>query len=91
MILTDIGEVLYAPVKAFKRIIENPKYLAAIIIMLLFIGVALAYEATEISKVNVENTSPSVDQHVEPVIPRLCPVQLIILLWIFPSSSPANL
>lgn len=62
MILNDIAEVLYAPVKAFKRIIENPKYLGAVIILLLFVGVALAYESAEISKVYSENTYPSVDK-----------------------------
>ena len=39
LILDDIAQVVYAPVKAFKKIIENPKYLGAIIILLLFIGV----------------------------------------------------
>jgi hypothetical protein len=62
LIINDIVEVLYAPAKAFKRIIENPKYLGAVIVLLLFVGVALAYESAEISKVYSENTFPSVDK-----------------------------
>lgn len=62
MILNDIVEVLYAPVKAFKRIVENPKYLAAVIVLLLFIGVMMGYEFAQFSKTYTENTSPSVDQ-----------------------------
>ena len=41
MILDDFAEVIYAPAKAFKKIIENPKYLGAIIILLLFIGIQI--------------------------------------------------
>ena len=62
MILNDIAEVLYAPAKAFKRIIENPKYLAAILVLILFFVLAVGYETAVFSKVNVEVTSPSVNQ-----------------------------
>ena len=62
MILDDIPQVVYAPVKAFKKIIENPKYLGAIIILLLFIGVQIGYEYVQFSKTYTENTSPAVDQ-----------------------------
>ena len=48
--------------KAFKKIIENPKYLGAIIILLLFIGVQIGYEYVQFSKTYTENTSPTVDQ-----------------------------
>ena len=60
MIVNDIAEVLYAPVKAFKRIIENPKYLGALIILLLFIGVSLGYEYAQFAKTYTENTSPEI-------------------------------
>ena len=62
MILDDIAKVVYAPVKVFKKIIENPKYLGAIIILLLFIGVQIGYEYVQFSKTYTENTSPTVDQ-----------------------------
>jgi hypothetical protein len=60
LIINDIAEVLYAPVKAFKRIIENPKYLGALIILLLFIGVSLGYEYAQFAKTYTENTSPEI-------------------------------
>jgi hypothetical protein len=46
----------------FKKIIENPKYLGAIIILLLFIGVQIGYEYVQFSKTYTENTSPTIDQ-----------------------------
>ena len=61
MILDDIPQVVYAPVKAFKKIIENPKYLGAIIILVLFIGVMIGFEYVQFSKTYVENTSPTVN------------------------------
>ena len=62
MILEDIAKVIYAPVTAFKKIIENPKYLAAIIIILLFIGLQMGYAYSQFSKTYTENTSPAVGQ-----------------------------
>jgi hypothetical protein len=62
LILDDIPQVIYAPVKVFKKIIENPKYLGAIIILLLFIGVQIGYEYVQFSKTYTENTSPTIDQ-----------------------------
>jgi len=58
LVLNDIAEVLYDPVKAFKRILENPKYLGSIIVIVLFVALMAAYWAGEFSKVNTENTSP---------------------------------
>ena len=58
MILNDIAEVLYAPQKVFKRIIENPKYLGALIILLLFMGLQIGYSYSQFSRTYTENTSP---------------------------------
>ncbi len=58
MFLNDIAEVLYAPRKAFKRIVANPKYLGIIVILLLFLGLQLGYEYAQFSKVQIETTSP---------------------------------
>ena len=58
MFLNDIAEIIYAPKKAYKRILANPKYLGIIIIFLLFIGLALGYEYSQFSKVHIETTSP---------------------------------
>ena len=62
MILDDIAQVVYAPAKVFKKIIENPKYLGVIVILILFIGVQLGYEYVQFSKTYTENTAPTVDQ-----------------------------
>jgi hypothetical protein len=58
LFLNDIVEVLYAPRKAFKRIVANPKYLGIVVILLLFMGLQLGYEYAQFSKVHIETTSP---------------------------------
>jgi hypothetical protein len=58
LFLNDIAEVLYAPKKAFKRIVANPKYLGIVVILLLFMGLQLGYEYSQFSKVHIETTSP---------------------------------
>ena len=62
LILDDIAQVVYAPVKAFKKIIENPKYLGAIIVLLLFVGLQIGFEYVQFSKTYTENTAPAIDQ-----------------------------
>ena len=61
MILDDIPQVVYAPAKVFKKIIENPKYLGAVLILVLFIGIQIGFEYVQFSKTYVENTSPAVN------------------------------
>ncbi len=60
MILEDIAKVIYSPVTAFKKVIENPKYLGALIILLLFIGLQMGYAYTQFSKTYTESTSPAI-------------------------------
>jgi hypothetical protein len=60
LFLDDILKVIYAPKQAFKKIVENPKYLGAIVILLLFIGVQIGYEYSQVSKVYLEQSSPSI-------------------------------
>jgi hypothetical protein len=62
LIIDDILQVIYAPHKAFKNIVTNPKYLGALIILLLFIGLEIGYEYSQFSKTYTEQTSPSIDQ-----------------------------
>jgi hypothetical protein len=62
LILDDIAKVVYAPQKVFKQIIENPKYLGALIILVLFIGLQVGYEYAQFSNTYTENTSPTIDQ-----------------------------
>lgn len=60
MILDDLAQVVYAPAKAFRKIVENPKYLGAIIVLLLFLAVSIGFEFVQFSKIYTENTSPVV-------------------------------
>jgi hypothetical protein len=62
LIINDILQVVYAPKKAFKSIVTNPKYLGALIVLLLFIGLEIGYEYTQFSKTYTEQTSPAIDQ-----------------------------
>ena len=62
MILTDLAEVLYAPTRAFKKIIANPKYLGAILTIVLFLAFAVGYEYSQFSKTYTEQTYPTIDQ-----------------------------
>jgi hypothetical protein len=56
--LQDILQVIIAPHKAFKQIVTNPKYLGALIILLLFIGVQIGYEYVQFSRTYTEQTFP---------------------------------
>ena len=62
MILTDILKVLYQPHKVFKQIVQNPKYLGAIIVLLLFVAAQVAFQYTQYSKVYYEQTSPDINK-----------------------------
>ncbi len=62
MIIEDIAKVVYAPQKVFKQLIENPKYLGALLILLLFVGIQVGYEYAQFSKTYTEQTAPTVDQ-----------------------------
>ena len=58
MILEDLAQVIYSPVKAFKKIVENPKYLGAFLVLILFVGLTVGFELVQFSKIYIENTSP---------------------------------
>src|SRR5665811_512839 len=62
LFVDDILKVIYAPQKAFKSIVANPKYLGALIILILFIGLQVGYEYSQFSKTYTEQTTPSIDQ-----------------------------
>jgi hypothetical protein len=62
LIIDDILKVVYAPHKVFKDIVSNPKYLGALIVLLLFIGLEVGYEYSQFSKTYTEQTTPSIDQ-----------------------------
>ncbi len=58
LIIDNVLEVIYAPRKAFKRIAGNPKYVGALLVVILFIGLMLAFEYAQFSTVYTEQTSP---------------------------------
>lgn len=62
MLATDILKVLYAPHKAFKQIVQNPKYLGAIIVFILFVAVQTGFYYSLYSRTYYEQTSPSSSQ-----------------------------
>ena len=59
MFATDILKVLYAPHKAFKQIVENPKYWGAIAIFVIFIALQTGYVFAQSEKIYYEQTFPS--------------------------------
>lgn len=61
MVITDVLGVLYAPHKAFKKIVEKPRYLGVVIILVLFIAVQTGYYASYYSKINYEQTYPGTE------------------------------
>ncbi len=62
MIINDILKVIYAPHKVFKDIVSNPKYLGAILVLVLFIALSIGYEYAQFSKTYTEQTTPTIDQ-----------------------------
>lgn len=59
MSLRAILKMLYAPHRAFREIIQNPKYIGPIVIMLLFVAANAASAYTLLSKTYVEQTLPA--------------------------------
>ena len=62
LFIDDILKVIYAPQKAFKSIVANPKYIGALIVLILFIGLQVGYEYSQFSKTYTEQTTPTIDQ-----------------------------
>lgn len=62
MIISDILQVIYAPRKAFKKIVENPKYIGALIILVLFLGLQVGYGYAQFSKTYAEQSAPVIGQ-----------------------------
>jgi len=58
-IFKTIFKVIYAPHKAFKEIIQNPKYIGPILIMILFIIANVGFVYAAITKTYVEQTLPT--------------------------------
>jgi len=60
LFLDDLAQVLYAPTKAFQKIVQNPKYLGVLLVFALFVGLIVGFEFVQFSKIYVENTNPEV-------------------------------
>jgi len=58
MSMREVFRILYAPHKAFKEIIQNPKYVGPILVMVLFIGASFALSYTLLSKTYTDITKP---------------------------------
>ncbi|MEM3699587.1 MAG: Yip1 family protein [Candidatus Bathyarchaeia archaeon] len=57
-----IFKVIYAPHKAFKEIIQNPKYIGPILIMILFVAADVGFAYAVLSKQYFEQTLPTAQQ-----------------------------
>ncbi len=62
MFAYGIFKVIYAPHKAFKEIIQNPKYLGPILAMILFAVANTGFIYTLVSKTYIEQTLPTAKQ-----------------------------
>ncbi len=58
MFASDILKMLYSPRKVLKTIVENPKYWGAFLVLLLFIGLQVAFQYAQYSKNYFELTYP---------------------------------
>lgn len=58
MSVTNIPKIIYAPKKAFKEIIQNPKYFGPILIMILFIAAYSGFNYVTASKLYDEQVLP---------------------------------
>jgi hypothetical protein len=57
-----IFKIIYAPREAFKEIVQNPKYIGPILIMVLFTIANMGFMYTIISKTYAEQTLPTAEQ-----------------------------
>ncbi len=60
----QILEIFYAPQRAFKEIIEEPKYIGPILIMVLFVAANTAYGSAILSRSYLEHTLPNADPSI---------------------------
>jgi len=57
--LYDIFKVIYSPIKAFKEIMTNPRYIGPILIVIVSLFLTLGTQYISVSKQNVETIMPS--------------------------------
>lgn len=59
MVVQEIVEVFYAPHKAFKKIVQNPRFLGAFIIIIIFLAVQVGSAYVVASREYLEQTLPT--------------------------------
>lgn len=59
MFAYGIFKIIYSPFKVFKEIIQNPKYIGPILIMVLFVLASIGSEYARASKLYVQQTLPN--------------------------------
>jgi hypothetical protein len=62
LVVGNILKVIYAPHKAFKKILQKPQYLGAFILLIIFVVVQIGYTYVAGSTQYLELTSPSASQ-----------------------------
>ena len=62
MVAQELLEVLYAPQRAFKKIVQNPKFLGPLLILVIFVVVQVGSAYVVASKSYLEQTIPAGDQ-----------------------------
>ena len=62
MVAQELLEVLYAPQRAFKKIVQNPKFLGPLLILVIFVVVQVGSAYVVASKSYLEQTMPTGDQ-----------------------------
>jgi hypothetical protein len=58
-VVSDILKVIYAPHKAFKQILQNPKYLGVLVLLVIFVAVQVGSSYVIASKSYLEQTIPT--------------------------------
>ncbi|MGQ9781333.1 MAG: hypothetical protein ACUVQ8_03645 [Nitrososphaeria archaeon] len=58
-VIHQILEVLYAPHKAFKEIVQEPKYIGPILVLIIFMATSTTYGYTILSRSYIEQTLPN--------------------------------
>jgi len=62
LVANDILKVLYAPQKAFKEIVQNPRYLGPFVVLIIFVVAQVGSSYVVASRSYIEQTMPAGDQ-----------------------------
>jgi len=68
LVVQEVFEVLYSPVKAFRKIIEKPDFKGVILVLVLVISSMLAVQYVASSKLLLENRNPEDDNWTETLL-----------------------